>query len=218
VLLAASGSLAVVAVAQVTLAVLIVVASIHVAALLHDAIPSSIRSGVASGVGALSWIVFLPVALAFGLVSNTHGVRSAAWMIIVAAVLASATLVWVALRPNPHRRIAKLVPGYLDGTLDAVAAQHVVDHLATCGGCRTYVEQLRQTIRALADPARERLPDEARDLLLGTLRARTSRVPVNPHGDTGHPPAMRRPAALNTPQGAGGPDTVEEESSGERTP
>jgi MFS family permease len=82
---------AIVTIAQVVLALLIVLASIHVTRLLHDAVSSTVRSGVASGVGALSWIAFLPSALVFGIVSKQTGVHTASW-IIVAATLAVAIL------------------------------------------------------------------------------------------------------------------------------
>jgi hypothetical protein len=72
--------------------------SIHVARLLHDEVPSTVRAGVASGVGAISWIAFLPFALAFGLVSRNLGVDTAGWMItgavlLVAVVLAAESVV-----------------------------------------------------------------------------------------------------------------------------
>ena len=73
--LSLTGNLMVVAVTQVVLVLLAVALSIHVARLLHDAVPSSVRAGVASGVGAFSWIAFLPFALAFGLVSRNLGRR-----------------------------------------------------------------------------------------------------------------------------------------------
>ncbi len=79
--------------AQIVLAVLIVSASIHVTVLLHDAVASTIRSGVASGVGAISWMVFLPVALAFGVMSTRYGVHAAGWMLTTAAALAGELLV-----------------------------------------------------------------------------------------------------------------------------
>jgi MFS family permease len=82
----------VVTVAQVVLALLVVVASIHATRLLHDAVPSAVRAGVASGVGAISWMVFLPVALAFGVISTHHGVRTAGWILTAAAVLAGLLL------------------------------------------------------------------------------------------------------------------------------
>jgi hypothetical protein len=83
----------VVAVTQVILVLLAVALGIHVARLLHDAVPSSIRAGVASGVGALSWIAFLPFALTFGLVSRSFGLGTAALMITGAVVLVGLTLV-----------------------------------------------------------------------------------------------------------------------------
>lgn len=97
--LTSSRSLLAVTLAMVVLALLVVVAGIHVSRLLHDAVPSTIRTGVASGVGAASWIVFLPFALGFGALSKDSGVYISGWMITAAAVLAGAALIWVALRP-----------------------------------------------------------------------------------------------------------------------
>jgi predicted MFS family arabinose efflux permease len=97
VVLASATSVVVVVAAQVVLALLIVAASIHVTRLLHDAVPSTIRSGVASGVSALSWIAFLPFALGFGLVTKYHGVHTAGWMITATTVVAAALLARVAL-------------------------------------------------------------------------------------------------------------------------
>ncbi len=100
--LTTSRNLLVIAAAQTVLALLVVAASIHASQLLHDAVPSTIRSGVASGVGAVSWIAFLPFALGFGAVSKADGVHTAAWMIVAATVLAGAVLVKVAVRrPAP---------------------------------------------------------------------------------------------------------------------
>ena len=42
---------------------LVVAVSIPITGRLHDAVPSSIRAGVASGVGTLTWLTFLPFAL-----------------------------------------------------------------------------------------------------------------------------------------------------------
>jgi hypothetical protein len=89
---------AVVTIAQVVLALLIVLASIHVTWLLHDAVSSTVRSGVASGVGALSWIAFLPSALVFGILSKQTSVHTASWMIVAATVGVGIVLVAMALR------------------------------------------------------------------------------------------------------------------------
>jgi predicted MFS family arabinose efflux permease len=95
--LTASRSIVLVTLAQIVLALLVVVASIHVTRLLHDAIPSSVRSGVASGVGALSWLAVLPFALAFGLVSKQFGVHAAGWMIVAITLVAGGLIAKVTL-------------------------------------------------------------------------------------------------------------------------
>lgn len=87
------------AVAMIVLALLFVVVGIHISRLMHDAIPSTIRTGVASGISAVSWLMFLPFALAFGAVSKQSGVYISGWMLVGAAVLAGAALVWVVVRP-----------------------------------------------------------------------------------------------------------------------
>jgi Na+/melibiose symporter-like transporter len=68
---------------------------------LHDAVPSAIRSGVASGVSSLSWFAFLPVALGFGALSTAHGVREAGWLLVALAVLAGTLLAATARCTQP---------------------------------------------------------------------------------------------------------------------
>jgi predicted MFS family arabinose efflux permease len=94
--LTASRNLMVVTTAQFAVALVVVTMSIYVSRVLHDAVPSTIRSGVVSGVGALSWITFLPFSLLFGEISKNYGVDTAAWMITAVAVLAAGVLVKVA--------------------------------------------------------------------------------------------------------------------------
>ena len=106
--LTASRSVAIVIVSQVGLAVLIVAASTFLTGRLHACVPSTIRAGVASGVGTLTWIVFFPFALAFGAVSDRAGVHTAGWIIVAAAVVTSAALVKVALA---HRTTRGRCPG-----------------------------------------------------------------------------------------------------------
>jgi predicted MFS family arabinose efflux permease len=93
--LTASRNLLVVTIAQFAVALVVVTMSIYVSRVLHDAVPSTIRSGVVSGVGALSWVTFLPFSLLFGEISKNYGVDTAAWMITGVAVLAAAVLVKV---------------------------------------------------------------------------------------------------------------------------
>jgi predicted MFS family arabinose efflux permease len=91
--LTTSTDIVVVTAAQVVLALLIVAAGVHTSRLLNDAVPSGVRAGVASGVGTFTWIAFLPVALAFGLLTQYHGVHTAGWTITIVAASAGALLV-----------------------------------------------------------------------------------------------------------------------------
>jgi predicted MFS family arabinose efflux permease len=84
--------------AQVLMAVLTILAGIHLSKLLHDAVPSTVRSGVASGVSALSWMAFLPVALVTGAVIDGGGTRSAGWLVLATAILTGVLLVGLARR------------------------------------------------------------------------------------------------------------------------
>jgi predicted MFS family arabinose efflux permease len=99
--LTVSENVLVVTTAQIVLALLGIAAGIHVSRLLHDAIPSTIRSGVASGVSTFTWIAFLPVALGFGLLSQHHGVHTAGWMITVLAIAAGALLLVTSTHARP---------------------------------------------------------------------------------------------------------------------
>ena len=100
-LLTADTGLVAVTAAQVTLALLTGLAAIHVSAVLHDAVPSAIRSGVASGVSSLSWLAFLPVALGFGALSTAQGVHRAGWMLVALAILAGVLLAATARSAQP---------------------------------------------------------------------------------------------------------------------
>jgi MFS family permease len=100
-LLTADTGLVAVTAAQVTLALLTGLAAIHVSAVLHDAVPSAIRSGVASGASSLSWLAFLPVALGFGALSTAHGVQRAGWVLVALAVLAGTLLAATARSAQP---------------------------------------------------------------------------------------------------------------------
>jgi predicted MFS family arabinose efflux permease len=104
--LAISSHVMTIVVAQVVLATLAMIASIHVTRRLHDAVPSTVRSGVASGVGALSWMVFLPFALATGAVTRSAGVDIAGWMITAVTIVTG--LLWIAVtirQASPSRSL-----------------------------------------------------------------------------------------------------------------
>ncbi len=88
VVLTTSHVIGIVVLAQVLLVLVVVAVSIPVTGRLHDAVPSTIRAGVASGVGTLTWLTFLPFAFAFGAVSDRSGVHEAGWILGVVAVFA----------------------------------------------------------------------------------------------------------------------------------
>jgi MFS family permease len=90
--LASSHNPIVVIAAQVALALLVVAVSTVATRLFHDEIPSSIRAGVSSGVGTLTWIAFLPFALTFGFVSKHSGIHTAGWMVVAATAAMCASL------------------------------------------------------------------------------------------------------------------------------
>jgi MFS family permease len=96
---------------QVALTLLVVAVSIPVLRRLHDAVPSTIRAGVASGVGTLTWLTFVPFALVFGAVSERAGVDRAGWLLVAIGVVAALLLVVVLPRtPAPLAEAEPLVP------------------------------------------------------------------------------------------------------------
>lgn len=105
-----SRSLLLVTAAQVLLVALMVTLTIFLTRLLHDGLSSDVRSGVASGVGAMTWLVFLPFALVFGWVSEHWGVHAAGTMLLAASALAVPLLMAVIRggAPTPDAATAPL--------------------------------------------------------------------------------------------------------------
>jgi MFS family permease len=99
VVLATSGIAVVVVGAQVLLVLLVVAGGIPVMRRLHDSVPSAIRAGVASGIGTLTWLTFVPFALAMGFVTDRLSVFGAGWMIV--ALAAAAAILLVVVLPSP---------------------------------------------------------------------------------------------------------------------
>lgn len=93
-------SLAVAVGAQVVLALLLLIASIRATQLMHDSVPSAIRTGVASGVSALGWVAFLPFAFSFGLLTREQGVHVSGWMFVAVATAAGLVLA-IVVRAQP---------------------------------------------------------------------------------------------------------------------
>jgi anti-sigma factor RsiW len=70
----------------------------------------------------------------------------------------------------PCQQLVELVTDYLEGRLPPDERRRFEAHLALCRGCRTYVEHLRQTIRALGSLTEESIEPEARQRLLNVFR------------------------------------------------
>lgn len=64
----------------------------------------------------------------------------------------------------------ELVTDFLDGALEPETEARVVEHLAGCDGCQTYLEQLRQTARASRELAADELSADVRARLLDAYR------------------------------------------------
>jgi MFS family permease len=104
-----SRHVAVVIAAQVALVLVLMVLSVHLTALLHAAIPSTIRAGVSSGVSTLTWLAFLPFSVVFGVVADRVGVHGAGWLVVAIATATAAGLIRL-VRPSPNcDRIAATV-------------------------------------------------------------------------------------------------------------
>ncbi|TCO51407.1 putative zinc finger protein [Kribbella antiqua] len=70
------------------------------------------------------------------------------------------------------RDFVEQVTLFLDGALAPEAEQDMIDHLALCDGCERYLDQMRQTARALEDLPADALPGDTRSTLIDTFRSR----------------------------------------------
>jgi MFS family permease len=169
-------SLTVLVAAQVVLGLALALIGIHAGRLLHDAVPSSIRAGVSSGAGTLTWVLFLPFALVFGLVAQQNGVYRSGFM-LAGAVVVVATLLIVSVRASRGmvpvevaatakqeavevtqrakevacKQLVELVADYLEDALSPELRTRFEEHLAGCDGCTTYLSQTRRIMAELRD-------------------------------------------------------------------
>lgn len=65
--------------------------------------------------------------------------------------------------------LVELVTEYLEGALPAAVRRRFEAHLAECGGCSTYLEQMRTTIAAAGRLREEQLAPEVRQELLAAF-------------------------------------------------
>jgi predicted anti-sigma-YlaC factor YlaD len=69
------------------------------------------------------------------------------------------------------RELVELVTPYLEGVLPANEVATIERHLDECSGCRAYVEQMRQTIRAIGHVPHEPITSQTREEVLAIFRA-----------------------------------------------
>lgn len=68
------------------------------------------------------------------------------------------------------KQLVELVTEYLEESLPLRERERFERHLAVCPGCNTYLEQMRQTIRAMGELTEDSLEPETRDELLALFR------------------------------------------------
>ena len=62
--------------------------------------------------------------------------------------------------------VVEIITDYLEDVLVPAERQRVEEHIAGCGGCTAYLEQMRETIRLTGMLTEEQIPeDQKRDLL-----------------------------------------------------
>ena len=68
------------------------------------------------------------------------------------------------------KELVELVSAYLEGALEQPDRRRFEAHLEVCEACRTYVEQIRQTVAAAGRLGEDSLDPPVRDALLVTFR------------------------------------------------
>lgn len=68
------------------------------------------------------------------------------------------------------QELVELVTAYLEGALSPAERDRFEAHLATCQGCRNYLDRMRKTIALTGRLSEEAIPTEARQQLLEAFR------------------------------------------------
>jgi len=68
------------------------------------------------------------------------------------------------------REVIDLLTDYVEDALPEQERRRVEAHLASCDGCTTYLEQVRETIRLTGMLSEEQIPDVERERLLDAFR------------------------------------------------
>ena len=64
-----------------------------------------------------------------------------------------------------------MVTDYFERVLSPVERAHFEEHLGSCGGCRTYLDQMRRTIQLTGTLTDNDIPADASERLLRAYRA-----------------------------------------------
>jgi anti-sigma factor RsiW len=76
----------------------------------------------------------------------------------------------VTSRPMTCREVIDLLTDYVEDALPEQERRRVEAHLASCDGCTTYLEQMRETIRLTGMLTEEEIPEAERHRLLAAFR------------------------------------------------
>jgi predicted anti-sigma-YlaC factor YlaD len=68
------------------------------------------------------------------------------------------------------RELVEVVTDYLEGRLAPAERVRFEEHVAFCSWCRTYLDQMRETVRLSGSLAEDDLSPEAREGLLRAFR------------------------------------------------
>jgi anti-sigma factor RsiW len=70
--------------------------------------------------------------------------------------------------------VVEVITDYLEDALSPADRRRVEEHLAGCGGCTAYLEQMRETIRLTGMLTEEQIPEEQKRDLLTAFRTWTT--------------------------------------------
>ena len=70
--------------------------------------------------------------------------------------------------------VVEIITDYLEDALSQADRRRVDEHLAGCGGCTAYLEQMRETIRLTGMLTEEQIPEEQKRELLEAFRTWTA--------------------------------------------
>lgn len=68
------------------------------------------------------------------------------------------------------RELVEIVTDYLEGAMPPSERRRLEDHLTGCGGCRAYIDQMRQTVALTGELREEHVEPEAAEALLAVFR------------------------------------------------